>query len=198
LQITAIVCMFANAASPASAEAFSQWDSDTRSAVRLLLARPRIDAGNTVLRAGVEIKLQPNWITYGRDPGNSGVPPVFDFGGSVNVKTVTVLWPTPERFSDGAGYSMGYKNGIVLPLHVVPRDLKKPVMLRLNFDYAVCDKICVPVKAKVELALAGAGNATSEALIAAAEARVVPESTPPAQPPRWELPQSTPPAQLPR
>ena len=45
---------------------------------------------------------------------------------------------------------------MILPLHVVPQDAGKPVTLRLKLDYAVCEKLCVPAEAKLELALTGA------------------------------------------
>ena len=43
--------------------------------------------------------------------------------------------------------------------------------LRLHVDYAVCEKMCVPVEAKAELALPG-GNAETASALTAAEARV--------------------------
>ena len=62
-----------------------------------------------MLRAGIEIRLDPGWKTYWRYPGDSGVPPTLDFAGSENVKSVTALWPAPQRFADGAGgHSIGY------------------------------------------------------------------------------------------
>jgi DsbC/DsbD-like thiol-disulfide interchange protein len=155
----------------AAAAASSAWDVDSRSAVRLVTARSVVETGVKFLRAGLEIKLQPGWKTYWRYPGDSGVPPSFDIGGSENVKSMTVLWPAPERFSDGVGYSIGYRNGVLLPLRVVPRDERKPVILRLKLDYAVCDTLCVPAKANVELQLTD-GDATYESIVAAAEARV--------------------------
>ena len=47
----------------------------------------------------------------------------LDFSKSQNVKAVTVLYPAPARFPDGAGgNSIGYKGVVILPLHVVPQD----------------------------------------------------------------------------
>ena len=113
-----------------------------------------------MLRAGVEIKLKPGWKTYWRYPGDSGVPPVFDFAASENVKAVTVLYPAPMRFADGGGgHSIGYKGDVILPLHVVPQDAGKPVTLRLKLDYAVCEKLCVPAKAEPSFALSGDDSA---------------------------------------
>jgi DsbC/DsbD-like thiol-disulfide interchange protein len=152
----------------ASAQDASPWQGDARSAVRLIAGTARQD----VLRAGVEIKLQPGWRTYWRHPGDSGIPPRFDFGASANAESVSVLWPAPERFADGAGgSSIGYGRDVVLPLRVVRRDPARPVTLRLKLDYAVCEKLCVPVDARAELVLSGT-KTSQDATIAAAEARV--------------------------
>ena len=64
---------------------------------------------------------------------------------------------------------------LVLPVHVVPGDSTKPVMLRLKLDYAVCEKLCVPAEANLELTLTGAEKA-GDATVGAAEA-LVPKST---------------------
>src|SRR5205085_7245804 len=108
-----------------------------------------------LLRAGVELKLATGWKTYWRYPGDSGVPPRFDFARSENVKSVTVKWPAPQRFSDESGVSIGYKDQVVFPLEVVPQDAAKTTVLRLDLDYAICEKLCMPATAKAELALGG-------------------------------------------
>lgn len=159
------------APSPAVAADVSPWDDDIRSAVRLIGAAAANESGGRVLRAGVEIKMQPGWKTYWRYPGDAGVPPAFDFAASDNVKSVTVLWPAPIRFSDSSGNSIGYKSAVIFPLRVVPRDEDKPATLRLKLDYAVCETLCVPAQAKAELALTGA-TGSQEAALKAAEARV--------------------------
>ncbi len=68
------------------------------------------------LRAGIEIKLQPGWKTYWRYPGDSGVPPQFDFAGSENLASAEVLYPAPHSFKDEAGTSIGYKETVVFPV----------------------------------------------------------------------------------
>ena len=160
------------AASSAIAADVSPWDDDLQSAARLVAARAHNESAGRVFRAGVEIKLKEGWKTYWRYPGDSGVPPALDFSQSQNVKAVTVLYPAPMRFPDGAGgNSIGYKGVVVLPLHVVAEDAGKPVTLNLKLDYAVCEKLCVPAEAKLELLLPGTANA-NDATLSAAEARV--------------------------
>ncbi len=87
----------------AAAADASSWDGDARSAMRLVAGSPLGADGS--LRAGVEIRLATGWKTYWRYPGDSGVPPVFDFSKSENIKSVSIVWPAPHRFTDDSGAS---------------------------------------------------------------------------------------------
>lgn len=168
----AIASLSSVASSSSLAAEASPWDEGLQSAARLIAARAAGTGAGLVYRSGIEIKLNPNWKTYWRYPGDSGVPPAFDFSKSENVKAVTVLFPAPARFSDGAGgHSIGYKAGVLLPVHVVPNDPKRPAVLRVKFDYAVCEKLCVPADANLELKLTGTQN-TNDSAVSAAEAQV--------------------------
>jgi DsbC/DsbD-like thiol-disulfide interchange protein len=151
----AAILSVACAAFPVRAEDASPWQRDAHSAVRLLAG----SRSGTVLLGGVAIQLQPGWHTYWRTPGDSGVPPRFDFSKSDNVEAVTVLWPAPHKFDDGAGgTSLGYVKQIVLPLRIVARNADKPVTLRASINYAVCEKLCIPVDASAELAFASVAS----------------------------------------
>jgi DsbC/DsbD-like thiol-disulfide interchange protein len=148
----ALLCL---AATTAAAQNVSAWDKGLNSAARLIAG----SAGPTSILAGVEIQLTPGWHTYWRDPGDSGVPPTFDFAGSENVKSVTVLWPAPERFPDGAGgYSIGYLRSVTFPLRVVPKDPAHAPTLHLKLAYAVCEKLCIPADANLKLSLIGSSS----------------------------------------
>jgi len=121
-----------------------------------------------VLLAGIGFQLQPGWKTYWRTPGDSGVPPRFDFSKSENIEAVTVLWPAPTKFDDGAGgHSLGYHNQVVLPLRIVAKSADKPVTLRADINYATCEKICIPVEASTELAFASVASTEDSVLFAA-------------------------------
>src|SRR5664279_3492459 len=116
-------------ATPARAQDASPWQRDGHSAVRLLAG----SRSGAVLLGGIALQLQPGWKTYWRTPGDSGVPPRFDFSKSDNIEAVTVMWPAPAKFDDGAGgHSMGYHDGIVLPLRIVAKNADKPVTLRAD------------------------------------------------------------------
>jgi DsbC/DsbD-like thiol-disulfide interchange protein len=140
---------------PALAADASSWDGTERAAVRLIAGTARAEGGATIQRAGIEIRLAPGWKTYWRYPGDSGLPPRFDFSKSRNVKSVNVRWPAPQRLVDESGVSIGYKHDVIFPLDVTAQDAAKPVMLALKIDYAVCEKLCVPADGKAELTLTG-------------------------------------------
>jgi DsbC/DsbD-like thiol-disulfide interchange protein len=147
----------------------SPWSEDARSSVRLIAGANK--NGDAQLRAGIEIKMQPGWKTYWRYPGDSGVPPRFDFSGSENLKDVKVLYPAPHLFTDETGQSLGYKEKVIIPLAISPQQPGKPVRLRLKIDYAVCEKLCVPAEGRAELVL-GVGESSHNSEMAAAESRV--------------------------
>jgi DsbC/DsbD-like thiol-disulfide interchange protein len=154
---------------PAHAADASPWVEDNYSGIRLIAGANK--SGAESLGAGIEIKMQPGWHTYWRYPGDSGVPPRFSFVGSDNLASATVLFPAPHAFTDEAGTTIGYKGNVILPVSVVPRQKDKPVTLRAKIDYAVCEKLCVPAEARLELTLDRTSGADNAALTAA-EARV--------------------------
>ena len=132
----------------ARADDASPWQRDGHSAVRLVAG----SRSGAVLLGGIAFQLQPGWKTYWRTPGDSGVPPRFDFSKSENVEAVTIMWPAPLKFDDGAGgHSIGYRDQVVLPLRIVAKAADKPVTLRAEINYAVCEKLCIPVEASAEL-----------------------------------------------
>src|SRR6476469_463380 len=148
----------------ARAQDASPWQRDGHSAVRLLAG----SRSGAVLLGGIAFQIQPGWKTYWRMPGDSGVPPRFDFSRSDNVEAVTVMWPAPMKFDDGAGgHSIGYRDLVVLPLRIVPKTTDKPVTLRAEVNYAVCEKLCIPVEASAELGFNSVASTEDGALRAA-------------------------------
>ena len=164
LGLAAAVFASFSSASPALTQDASPWQRDGHSAVRLLAG----SRSGAVLLGGIAFQLQPGWKTYWRTPGDSGVPPRFDFSKSENIEAVTVLWPAPTKFDDGAGgHSLGYHDQIVLPLRIVAKNADKPVTLRATINYAVCEKLCIPVQSDAELAFASVASTEDSALFAA-------------------------------
>ena len=144
------------AAGPALGGA-GEWAAHPHSQVRLIAAEAAVD-GRDRLRIGVEIRLEPGWETYWRTPGDAGVPPAFDWGGSSNVGLVRIEWPRPERLVQSGMVTYGYRDEVVFPAVVTVPDGGRAVRLRLALDYAVCREVCIPVAAEAALDIPAAGG----------------------------------------
>jgi DsbC/DsbD-like thiol-disulfide interchange protein len=149
-----------------AADSFStDWAQGSKSQARLIAAGAGL--------AGFEIALAPGAITYWRDPGDAGLPPTLDFSGSENVASVEPLFPAPKRITEAdGGEAFGYDSGVIFPLRVTARDPAKPVTLKLNADFAVCEKVCLPAKARLSLTLPTAADSPYASALEAALAAV--------------------------
>jgi DsbC/DsbD-like thiol-disulfide interchange protein len=171
LTIVALTLAYLPSVAAARAQDATTWQKDAHAEARLIAGAMVKTHNASFVRAGIEIRLDPGWKTYWRYPGDTGVPPTFDFAGSDNVKSATVLWPAPERFSDGAGgHSIGYVGELVLPLRVVPADAARFSALNVKLKYAICGTLCVPAAARLNLSLSG--NGRDEGILEKAEQRV--------------------------
>jgi DsbC/DsbD-like thiol-disulfide interchange protein len=160
------------AATPAAAGR-SPW-SPTNGAKLRLVSPGGPPAADGSLIAAIEIALEPGWKTYWRHPGESGIAPEFDFGGSQNLAGATVSYPAPHRFDDGGSMSAGYAGTVVLPVRVRPETPALPVMLDVRVTYGACKELCVPAsgEARLMVSAATAPDPEAAALLAAADAAV--------------------------
>lgn len=121
----------------------------------------------------VHMQLDPGWKTYWRNPGNSGgIPPSFDLSRSTNLASFTVLYPAPNRYVDSTGTTFGFKNEVLFPIEVIPRDPTQPIELRLNAFFGVCEEICIPVDITLAHKLVPADFSTLTPQLASALASV--------------------------
>jgi len=133
----------------------SPWIEAQAARVRLMAGADAAHPGGAFL-AGVEIELAEGWKTYWRNPGEAGVPPNFDWSGSVNTASIKVRYPAPIRLVDPAADMIGYKKSVLFPVEVVPRTAGEAVNLQLALEFAVCREICIPAQAALQLALPAA------------------------------------------
>lgn len=130
--------------------------------------------------AALELALQPDWKTYWRAPGSGGIPPDFDWTGSQNLQSVSLIWPRPVAFDVGGVISFGYHDTMVLPLRITAQDPSQPVSLRAQVTLGICKDICIPVTLTLSSDLINAGQkdpviaaAMAEPAISASEAGVI-------------------------
>jgi suppressor for copper-sensitivity B len=158
---------------PHGAAAATPWVGDAHAAARLITAVTATGSAATV-EAGLEIRLMPGWHVYWRSPGDAGIPPSIEWGGSTNLAHAEIAWPAPTRFSVRDLETAGYEHHVVLPIALTLAQRHRPLDLRAAVDYAACADICVPYSAKFDLTVpAGPAIPSPEApLIAGAKARV--------------------------
>lgn len=145
----------------AASKGQSAWVDQTSSKVRLV-SGTLADDGAPALFAGVQLRLDSGWKTYWRNPGDSGVPPRFDWSGSKNLKSAEVLYPVPHRFADAGGTAIGYDDEVVFPVRITPERGGEPVELALAFDYGLCKDLCIPNAVELDAAISpdfGKGDA---------------------------------------
>ena len=130
-----------------------------------------------VYRAGVEIALDGDALTYWRNPGDAGVPPEFDFTGSINLAKTKVAYPAPERHEEDGSEVFGWRRSVIFPLQIAPTDPAKPVTVKLALRYAACEKICIPSDGRTEFTFAPKAAATPQAERIAKWAALTPRPT---------------------
>lgn len=121
--------------------------------------------------AALRLTLAPGWKTYWRAPGDTGIPPQFDWTGSRNLAAVGLTWPAPSVFREGGLRTIGYKDVLVLPLTLVPHNPSQPIELTAALDIGVCRDICIPAQLSVASLLSGSSTTPTPAIAAALAAR---------------------------
>lgn len=121
--------------------------------------------------AALEMRLQDGWKTYWRAPGETGIPPRFDWHYSRNVNDVRVIWPTPKQLVQGGLVAIGYDRSVVLPLSVRPLRSGRPVSLSGEIEIGVCKDVCVPVTLMVDGDLRPDSTRRDTRIVAALAAR---------------------------
>jgi DsbC/DsbD-like thiol-disulfide interchange protein len=72
-----------------------------------------------------------------------------------------VLWPAPTRFDEQGSISLGYLDGLLLPVLITAEDPGSPVSLALRIHIGVCKDICIPVDATLHMEI-GVGDQPSQ------------------------------------
>lgn len=143
------------------------------------LFSPATAAGDTgSVAVAVEVVMADGWKIYWRTPGDSGLPPTFDWTGSTNLQSHAVKWPVPHRFTMYDIDNIGYKNSVVFPIDITPAARGAAIELKLSMDLLVCSDICVPETHTASLPLpAGLSEASADMPLYAAALGTLPAQT---------------------
>lgn len=116
-----------------------------------LLPPYRTEAGTWM--TALRLELSPGWKTYWRSPGDSGVPPRFDWAGVTNLDHAGARWPRPEVIDSGGERTLGYHDALVLPIELAPAAPGQPVAGRVEVELGLCLNVCVPADLTLALPL---------------------------------------------
>lgn len=139
----------------------SQWVDADHLRARLI---PGVESvgEDTHIDVALEIELGEGWHTYWRVPGDSGLPPRFDWSESVNVAAVNILWPAPMRKNEKGFYTFAYEEHVTFPLSITLDSPNTPTTLALTAQIMVCKDICIPQDIALSIDIpAGAGDDSS-------------------------------------
>ncbi|MGF1702257.1 thioredoxin family protein [Photobacterium makurazakiensis] len=132
--------------------------------LRYMLTGQQDTASNTV-EALLEVKLDTDWKTYWRSPGEGGVAPTINWELSNNLADVDWHWPMPKRYEFLGVETLGYKENIVFPMTLYIDDMNKPVFLSGVLTMSSCTNICVLTDYEISLSFNPADlTASAEAM----------------------------------
>ncbi|MBY5745956.1 cytochrome C biogenesis protein [Rhizobium leguminosarum] len=148
----------------------SAWAENEGGRMRLVALAP--DASGKI-RAALQIEPKPGWITYWKEPGNSGIPPQITITAESGASLDAIAYPVPKHFFNGAIEDIAYDAPVTLPLSLTAAG-KGPVTIDAAAFIGICKDICIPFQANLQLKLGPAiqSHPQEEAILHAADARL--------------------------
>ncbi len=105
---------------------------------------------------GLLLRMAPGWHTYWKFSGDAGLPTEIKWNLPPGWKVGEIQWPIPLKTNDpGDIQTYGYQDEILLIQEITPPakiDVSS-VKLSAQADWLVCERICIPGSANLELEL---------------------------------------------
>ena len=115
-----------------------------------------LDPGKPVW-VGLQLAHQPEWHTYWKNSGDSGLPTQLQWTLPPGVLAGDIAWPMPKKIPIGALANYGYEGTVLLPVPLTITPDFKPSLLRgdmevkLKASWLVCKKECIPEEGEFAL-----------------------------------------------
>ncbi len=121
---------------------------------RLILSADTARPGDTVL-AGVDLKMEPGWHTYWKNPGTAGYATKIEWQLPPGVTAGDIQWPLPEKLPPIEVTTYGYDDEVVLlvPLTLGTNLPPGPLDLKAKVSWLECKEACIPGSGDVEATL---------------------------------------------
>ncbi len=107
-----------------------------------------VASGNTVW-VGLQLAHQPEWHTYWKNSGDSGLPTQLEWSLPPGVVAGDIAWPLPKKIPIGNLANYGYEGTVLLPVPLTIAPDFKPSLLgdmevKLKAQWLVCKRECIP------------------------------------------------------
>lgn len=128
--------------------------SSSQTAARLIAHAPEGVGVGKPLWLGVEITHQPNWHTYWRNSGDSGIPTEIQWQLPPGWQAGALQWPTPKKFKLGPLGNYGYDDTVLLAAPIqVTETVKGDLNVTAQANWLACRTECIPEYASLSLRL---------------------------------------------
>ena len=139
------------------------------------------DPGKTVW-LGLQLTHQPDWHTYWKNPGDSGLPITVQWTLPAGISAGDIAWPLPKKIPIGNLANYGFDGTVLLPVPLtISQDFKpgltnNEIEVKLKANWLVCRKECIPEEGEFALKVPVKGSmaANSVAFNKAFEAKPKP------------------------
>ena len=107
-----------------------------------------VQAGQPVW-VGLQLTHQPEWHTYWRNPGDSGLPTQIELNLPAGITAGDVQWPLPHKLKAGNLTNYGYDKTVLLAVPLTVSKEYKPsasqtLDLQVRANWLVCRLECIP------------------------------------------------------
>ena len=131
----------------------------------LMAYAPQGIAAGQPVWVGLQIKHQPEWHTYWKNSGDSGLPTELTWKLPTGVTAGAIAWPTPKKIPIGNLANYGYDNTVLLPvpLTVAPSFNASQLTVQLSASWLVCKRECIPQEGEFTLTLPARSSSAANA-----------------------------------
>nr|WP_279628074.1 protein-disulfide reductase DsbD domain-containing protein [Vibrio rhodolitus] len=120
--------------------------------LRLLLTGEQ-QALHKQVQAVLDVRLEGEWKTYWRSPGEAGIAPELNWTDSTNIEAVDWHWPIPHYFEQLGIMTLGYKHQVSFPLTLTLEDANQVARLKGSLRLPSCTDICVITDYPIDLSV---------------------------------------------
>lgn len=126
----------------------------------LLAHAPEGAAPGAKVWVGLQLTHAPEWHTYWKNSGDSGLPTDLQWTLPPGVTAGEIAWPTPRKFPIGPLANYGYNGTVLLPvpLTVSPEFQGQQLDVKLQAAWLVCRKECIPEEGQFSLRIPVMGS----------------------------------------